>query len=307
MADSVPTATTDLIAYFGVPDILCHAPQRQRDDIIRTLVYRLAGNHGIADPQAITEAVVAREQSTSTVMPHGIAVPHARLPGIDRPYVAVATSRDGFAFDGQDVFLVLLILVPMDRPALYLKTLRSIAGILREDDATRHIAALKTSEEVMRFFKTGGLKLPAYICAADMMTPPGFCLRENASLKEAIDLFSEHDVDEIPVVDTDRDLVGVVSASALLNVCLPDYLLWMDDLSPIQDFEPFAEVLRKEHNTWLSEIMSERFAFVQVGSPAIQVAAEFARQNASQCYVLNNRRLVGVITLRTFLHKIFRA
>jgi mannitol/fructose-specific phosphotransferase system IIA component (Ntr-type) len=307
MPDSMPVSQTDLIAYFGVPDILCHAPQRNRDDIIRTLVYRLAGNHGLADPQGITEAVIAREQSTSTVMPHGVAVPHARLPGIDRPFVAIATSRDGFAFDGQNVFLVLLLLVPMDKPALYLKTLRSIASVLREDDASRIITSLKTAEEVMRFFQTGGLKLPACICAADMMVAPRITLRENASLKEAIDLFSEHDFDEVPVVDKEGDLVGVVSVSALLNVCLPDYLLWMDDLSPIQDFEPFAEVLRKEHNTWLHEIISERYAFVQVASPAIQIAAELARQNTAHCYVLNGKRLAGVITLRAFLHIIFRA
>jgi len=307
MPESVPISKTDLIAFFGVPDILCHAPQRHRDDIIRTLVYRLAGNHGIADPQAITEAVIAREQSGSTVMPHQVAVPHARLTGIERPYVAIATSREGFRFDDRDVHLILLVLVPTDRPALYLKALRTLASILREDDATLRLAAMKTAEEIMRFFQTGGLKLPSYICAADIMTPPGITLRDNASLKNAIDLLSENDLDEIPVVDKDGDLVGVVSASALLNVCLPDYLLWMDDLSPIQNFEPFAEVLRKEHNTWLSEVMSERFASVQIASPAIQVAAEFARQNVSQCYVLNERHLAGVITLRTFLHKIFRA
>ncbi|MBM4163071.1 MAG: CBS domain-containing protein [Lentisphaerae bacterium] len=307
MPDSIPASKTDLVSFFGVPDILCQAPQRNHDDVIRTLVYRLAGNHGIADPQAITEAVIAREQATSTVMPHGVAIPHARLSGIERPYVAVATSREGFHFDGHTIYLVLLVLVPMDKPTLYLQTLRSIAGILREDDATQHLAALKTAEEVLRFFQTGGLKLPAYICAADIMTPPGITLRDNASLKAAIDILSDNDIDEVPVVDKEGDLVGVVSASALLNVCLPDYLLWMDDLSPIQNFEPFAEVLRKEHNTWLSEIMSERFAFVQVGSPAIQVAAEFARQNVVQCYVLKARRLMGVITLRTFLHKIFRA
>ncbi len=307
MPDSIPTSKTDLLSFFGVPDILCQAPQRERDDVIRTLVYRLAGNHGIADPQAITKAVIQREQATSTVMPHGVAIPHARLSSLDRPYVAIATSREGFDFDGGNVHLVLLVLVPMDKPTLYLQTLRSIAGILREDDSTLRIASMKSAEEVMRFFQTGGLRLPAYICAADIMTPPGITLRDNASLKEAIDLFTENDIGEVPVVDKENDLVGVVSASALLNVCLPDYLLWMDDLSPIQNFEPFAEVLRKEHNTWLSEIMSERFAFVQVSSPAIQVAAEFARQNVVQCYVLKKKRLTGVITLRTFLHKIFRA
>ena len=41
-------------------------------------------------------------------------------------------------------------------------------------------------------------------------------------------------------------LSGIVIQSAfyaLLKVCLPDYILWMQDLSPIINFEPFAELL----------------------------------------------------------------
>ena len=307
MPASIPDSKTDLLSFFDESDVICQAPQQERDDVIRALVTRLTDNHGISDPQAIIEAVIAREEATSTVMPHGIAIPHARLAGIDRPYLAIATSQWGFQFDGSNIHLVLLVLVPMDKPTLYLQTLRLIARVLREDNAVMRLASLEKTGEVMRFLQTDGLKLPAYICAADLMTPPTITLRDNASLKDAIDLFTENDYQGVPVLDKDNDLVGVVSASTLLNVCLPDYLLWMDDLSPIQNFEPFAEVLRKEHNTWLSEIMSENYAFVQVSSPAIQVAAEFVRQNVAQCYVLKEKRLAGVITLRTFLHKIFRA
>lgn len=307
MTANVPDSKTDLLSFFDESDIVCQAPQQARDDVIRTLVDRLTGNHAIADPQAITAAVIAREESSSTVMPRGIAIPHARLVGIDRPYVAIATSKQGFQFNGTTVYLVLLVLVPMDKPTLYMQTLRLLARILREEGMVMRLASLENPTAVMRFFQTEGLTLPAYICAADIMTPPTITVRDNASLKDAIDLFTENDYQIIPVVDKEGDLVGVISASALLNVCLPDYLLWMDDLSPIQNFEPFAEVLRKEHNTWLSEIMSESYAFVQVSSPAIQVAAEFVRQNVSQCYVLQDKHLAGVITLRTFLHKIFRA
>ena len=307
MADMVPSSQTKLISFCTINDIICQAPQRESNDIIRTLVYRLTGNHGIRDPQGIVDAVLERETLSSTVMPNGIAVPHARLSGIERPYIAIATSREGFIFDAGPVYLVFLILIPTEQPAFFLQTLRSLATSMLEEDATKRLAAATSADEVMRFFKTGGLRLSSYICAADVMVPPKITLRENASLKDAIDIFTTTDHEEVPVVDKEGDLVGVVSASALVGVCLPDYLLWMDDLSPIQNFEPFAEVLRKEHSTWLSEIMSEQYAYVQVSSPAIQVAAEFARQNTAHCYVLKDKHLAGVVTLRTFLHKIFRA
>ena len=108
------------------------------------------------------------------------------------------------------------------------------------------------------------------------------------------------------VVDKDGDLTGVVTADALLRVCMPDYLLWMDDLSPILLFEPFVNVLRNEESTWLAEILHQEFSAVQVDQPAIAVAEAMTKRNASACYIVKEKKLLGVITLPHFLNKVLR-
>jgi CBS domain-containing protein len=45
---------------------------------------------------------------------------------------------------------------------------------------------------------------------------------------------------------------------------------------------------------------------VRVDEPAVAVAEALARYNASVCYVLRDKKLVGVITLPHFLEKILR-
>jgi CBS domain-containing protein len=80
----------------------------------------------------------------------------------------------------------------------------------------------------------------------------------------------------------------------------------MEDLSPILNFEPFAEILRKESNTWLAEIMTSEYATVSEASPAIQVAKEITRRNATHAYVIRGRKLVGVVSLEGFLNKVMR-
>lgn len=309
MAQSVGNGV-DLSSYFGPADILCHTQHNERDALLRALVYRLASNHEeIGDPEGAFRAVLEREQAEPTLMPSGVAVPHARLATIQRPFVAVATHREGVPFGGsaqRRVQVVVLLLVPKDQPGLYLQILRSLAGLLREESAPAALTRLETPDEIMRYLKHGGLVLPDYVCAADIMAPPPATLKENDSLKTAIDMFVNFGLTEIPVVDADGELVGVVSATALLHVCLPDYLLWMDDLSPIRNFQPFSAVLRNEANTWLGEIMSEQYAFVQMHSPAIEVAAEFSRRNTTLCYVLQQKRLVGLVNLQHFLDKVLR-
>ena len=65
------------------------------------------------------------------------------------------------------------------------------------------------------------------------------------TMERAIDLFVRHRVSEVPVIDKDGELIGVVSTHELLRVCLPDYVLWMDDLTPIINFEPLNEPVAK--------------------------------------------------------------
>lgn len=297
-----------LTSFFSADDILIHQEGLMRNELIRHLLMHVATGHGFTDVDDFYEAIIERENANDTVVANGIAIPHARLNNLQRPYVGVATSEGGVVFAEEEppVHLILLVLIPRDQPGLYLQILRALAGILRDHDAARAVSQLKTPDEVMRFFERGGMVLPDYVCAADIMRDEMTTLRDNDNLKAAIDCFISQHLSEVPVVDRDGDLVGVVSAGALLKVCLPEYLLWMSDLSPIVNFEPFTSILRNEQNTCLSDILLNEFAAVQMKAPAVSVAGEMTRRNASKCYVLNGKKLMGIIDLPVFLNKVFR-
>jgi mannitol/fructose-specific phosphotransferase system IIA component (Ntr-type) len=298
-----------LTSFFSQEDILIQQEDLPRNALIRTMLEHLAKRHGIQAVDACYNAVIERENSENTIVSEGIALPHARIDGLSHPLVCVATSELGVQFrndESKPVNIIFMVLIPHDQPAFYLQILRALATIMKDHDAPRVVSGLKTPDEVMKFFERGGLTLPSYVCAADIMYEPAFVLHNNDSLKMAIDCFICKNVSEIPVIDRDGDIVGVVSAGALLKVCLPDYLLWMSDLSPIINFEPFANVLRKEQSAWLSDILSTDFSSVQVDAPAISVAAELTRNNTSRCYVLKEKKLEGIIDLPVFLNKVFR-
>jgi CBS domain-containing protein len=72
------------------------------------------------------------------------------------------------------------------------------------------------------------------------------------------------------------------------------------------NFEPFAEILRKESKTWLTEIMTSEYASVNADAPAIQVAKEITRQRVDRAYVLQGKKLVGVVSSVTFLDRVLR-
>jgi nitrogen PTS system EIIA component len=297
-----------LTTFFNVNNILVLQNKVTRNQAIQTVLTQLSHAENIADLDRYIQAVIERENSGSTAIGNGVALPHARFSNISRPYIGIATSADGIDFGNENtpVHLIMAMLIPTSQPGLYLQILRAMGTVLNDPDTIIKLSQMKSANEIMRFFQRDGLTLPEYVCAADIMHKNLITLRDNDSLQCAVDCFINKELDEIPVVDKDGDMVGIVSADALLQVCLPEYLTWMNDLSPIINFEPFTNVLRNEQNTWLSDILIENFPSVQLDEPAISVAATLLKRKAATCYVLDKKRLKGAISLPNFLNKIFR-
>jgi len=81
----------------------------------------------------------------------------------------------------------------------------------------------------------------------------------------------------------------------------------MDDLTPIIQFEPFADLLRKSRETKLADFMREAFVRVSPDVPAIQLAKTFLLDRTRQILVMEGRQLLGVVNLRGFISKLFWA
>jgi PTS system nitrogen regulatory IIA component len=295
---------------FSPAEVICQTQDKDRDTVLRDLLRLLADRRGIGDVEDAYQAVVARENDLPTIVAPGMAMPHARLDAIHDLVVGVATSREGIVYDPSQpdspVKLMVLTLVPKTAPGAYLQAISSLARICQDPSTPDVVSSLSTAEQIWAFFDKGGMALPDHVRAGDVMEPVQVKLEEHDTLKRAIDLFVRHRVNELPVVNGDGDLIGVVSTHKLLKVCLPDQILWMEDLTPILNFQPFAEILRKESKTWLSEIMTTDYATVEADQPAVQVAKEISRQRASRAYVVRGRKLLGVASLETFLGKILR-
>ena len=140
-----------------------------------------------------------------------------------------------------------------------------------------------------------------------MMDPTPATLLESDHLGTAINIFCERRVYDIPVVDEQGDVRGVVSLEDLLRLSLPEHLLWMNDLTPIIQFEPFADLLRKEREMHLADFMREEYVKVSPDVPAIQLAKMFIMEKTRQILVMEGRRLAGVVNLHGFISKLFWA
>ena len=292
---------------FPVRCALCRTGISESGQLIKVMVGELAKScPGIETATAIA-AIEERELESPTFITSEIAMPHARLECVDEPVVAVATSQSGIVFSpkGRRATMVFLVLTPRFSPAAYLKVAAGLSRRLMTPGFRERCQECTGDDDLLALFHGGG-QVRHIVTAGDMMTPPAAVLRETNSVKDAIDTIVRTRLSEIPVVDKEGDMVGVASARALLGICIPEYLLWMEDLSQFSNFEPFESLLRKESGTWLADITDDGFASVGVNQPAIAVAEALARHKAERCFVLDGAKLVGVVTLPNFLNNVFR-
>ena len=99
----------------------------------------------------VMSKLMARERLGSTGVGHGVAVPHARLKGLERMhgvFVRLDTPVDFGAVDEQPVDLIFALLAPDDHPAEHLRALAKVSRALRQADLREHLRQAHSADAV---------------------------------------------------------------------------------------------------------------------------------------------------------------
>lgn len=119
--------------------------------VINELVDLLAETGRVAETDALKEAVWTREQTRTTGIGHGLAIPHGKCAGMDSLAMAIgkpAEPMDFEAVDGQPVSLVVLLASPPDRTSDHIQALARISRLMTMDDFRDSIYNAQTAGEI---------------------------------------------------------------------------------------------------------------------------------------------------------------
>jgi len=105
------------------------------DELMAHLVS--AGSVSLADRETIAYAIKQREQSMSTGIGFGVAIPHASTSLVPDAVMAFGRSRAGIDFDALDrqpVRFVVLVIVPAGEREKHLRTLTQISRLFQKKE-----------------------------------------------------------------------------------------------------------------------------------------------------------------------------
>jgi PTS system nitrogen regulatory IIA component len=125
---------------------------QNKQDAISILVDQMSG-----DKKLIFDAVMKREKVISTGIGIGIALPHAKLAGLEEFQITIGiVNHDGIDWQSIDelpVKLIILICGPDDKHKEYLKLLSELTKKIKQENFRQSLFLAKSREEVVKIFQ----------------------------------------------------------------------------------------------------------------------------------------------------------
>ena len=143
---------TRLIEFLQEEYILPRIRANDKQDLLEQLVAFLYQTHDMEVSRSdLLEAIVQREDSMSTGIGHGIAVPHAVIGKGEQIVGVMGILEEPIDFDsidGNPVRLVMMIATPENQKKRHLEVIAAVTRMLQHQDIREKLFAAKTSEVI---------------------------------------------------------------------------------------------------------------------------------------------------------------
>jgi len=127
-----------------------------KEGVLRELSEAVCRRVPALSSDRLTAILMEREGLGSTGIGEGVAIPHGKVPGIDRLVAAFGRSRGGVQFasiDGKPARLFFLILAPENSAGMHLKALARISRLLKDERFRGRLLAAEDAEGLSRIFR----------------------------------------------------------------------------------------------------------------------------------------------------------
>jgi PTS system nitrogen regulatory IIA component len=105
------------------------------------------------DPRQVLEGVLERERLGSTGVGEGVAIPHARIPGLTRVaggFARLLEPADFDAIDERPADLIFMLLAPEDAGSEHLRALARVSRLFRQEAFRARLRNAPTAEAVVQ-------------------------------------------------------------------------------------------------------------------------------------------------------------
>ena len=122
-----------------------------KSSVLKEMAGKLSASYPRLDEKKILQVLTERERISTTAIGEGVAIPHGKLPEVERVLGIFARSPEGVDFaslDGGPTHLFFMLIAPENAAADHLKALARISRLLKDPAFRSRLIEGKTREEI---------------------------------------------------------------------------------------------------------------------------------------------------------------
>jgi fructose-specific phosphotransferase system IIA component len=124
---------------------------KDKESVITELVDILDANERLVDKNDVLQAVLSRENTRSTGIGSGIAIPHGKCKGVKDLVMAMGISRQGVDFqsiDDKPVHIIVLLVSPIDKTGPHIQALARISRLMLDEEFKNKLQNAASAQEL---------------------------------------------------------------------------------------------------------------------------------------------------------------
>ncbi len=137
--------------FLGPDSVISQLTGRDKASAIEEMAALLAARHAELDQKDVRAVFLERERISTTAIGEGVAIPHGKLPNVDRVRGVFARSAQGIDFaslDGEPTHLFFALIAPQNAAADHLKALARISRLLKDEGFRRRLMEAEDAQEL---------------------------------------------------------------------------------------------------------------------------------------------------------------
>jgi fructose-specific phosphotransferase system IIA component len=129
---------------------------RDKNSVITELVGILDANKMLLNKDVALQAVLTREQTKSTGIGSGIAIPHGKCNAVRELVIAMGIAPQAIDFnsvDNKPVSIIILLISPIDQTGPHIQALAKISRLLLDEVLRNKLAKAASADEVFELLR----------------------------------------------------------------------------------------------------------------------------------------------------------
>ena len=254
----------------------------------------------------LVDLLVKRQLNDGILFPCGSAVPHLHIEAFNDTVISVFIPETPIVTDHGIVRIFFMVFTCKSDNSLYLQILNTIIRLSKDTEFYSKILNSQTPREFMKVIKNNDIVVKKRLMVGDIMTTTVLTVKKDTTLKELSQEFYNHNFGYFIVIDDDNQPIGEVTILDYLMAGFPDYTNFLNNLYFLKTFEPFEKLLQEEHRMLVNSIMKPIELSITPDTSIFKTVFLMNKHKRRDVPVLENDKLVGVISFSDIFRKIIR-